>query len=91
MSPIETVLTPEPRNPSNPPRRARFIARQEPCGRVLGTFPAPLCSSARVLLSEGVQPETELQMRCRIEHGRPAVHGRGGGGRGSCAGVPSPE
>jgi hypothetical protein len=62
MAPIDLVVTPEPRDPSHPPRRVRFIT-EAVTGRVLGTFSAPLCSSARVLLAEGIPPETVLQMR----------------------------
>ena len=61
--PVEIVVTPEPRDPHKPPRSARFIARLGDEGRVLGTFTAPLCGGARVLLAEGVPPETPVQMR----------------------------
>jgi hypothetical protein len=63
FSMIEIVVSPEPRNPGSPPRKARFIARLERPGRVLGTFSDPLLGAARVLLSEGVPHETRLQMR----------------------------
>jgi hypothetical protein len=58
---IEIAVSPEPRNPGSPPRKARFTACVS--DRVLGAFSAPLLGAARVLLSEGVPPETELQMR----------------------------
>jgi hypothetical protein len=60
---IDIVVAPEPRNPSNLPRKARFIARQGVSGRVLGTFTAPLLGAARVLLAERFPPETKLQIR----------------------------
>jgi hypothetical protein len=47
----------------SPGRAGRFIAALAPSGRVLGAFSAPLCGAARVLLAEGIQPETCLQMR----------------------------
>jgi hypothetical protein len=58
---IDIVVSPEPRNPSNPPAQCRFVAAIG--GRVLGAFSAPLCGSARVLLAEGIAPETCLRMR----------------------------
>jgi hypothetical protein len=57
------VVSPEPRNPSAPPRRSRFIARLGADGRVLGAFSAPFLGAARLLLAEGVQPETWLRTR----------------------------
>ena len=60
---VDIVVTSEPRNPANPPRRARFIAAMATGGRVLGAFSTPLCGAARALLAEGVLPETVLQMR----------------------------
>jgi hypothetical protein len=60
---IEIVVSPEPREPGKPSRRARFVARMECPARVLGTFSAPLCASARVLLAEGMAPDTPIQMR----------------------------
>jgi hypothetical protein len=60
---VTIVVSPEPRNPSRPPRKARFTAAIATGGRVLGAFSAPLCGSARVLLAEGVPRETVLQMR----------------------------
>jgi hypothetical protein len=60
---IAIIVSPEPRNPAHPPQRARFVTAVECPGRALGAFPNPLCSAARVLLSEGVQPETVLRMR----------------------------
>jgi hypothetical protein len=52
---IEIVVTPV--------GKSRFEARLAVSGHVLGTFSAPLCGAARVLLSERIQPETEIQMR----------------------------
>jgi hypothetical protein len=60
---IEIVISPEPRNPGNPPGQHRFIARRGVGGRVLGAFTAPLLGAARLLLAEGIAPETVLQMR----------------------------
>ena len=60
---IEIVVSPEPREPGKPSRRARFVARMECPARVLGTFSAPLCASARVLLAEAMAPDTPIQMR----------------------------
>jgi hypothetical protein len=60
MSTQPTVLievSPSARNPS------RFVARETVGGRVLGTFSAPLCGSARVLLAEGLAPDTAIEMR----------------------------
>jgi hypothetical protein len=57
---ITIIVSPEPRNPAHPPQRARFVTAVECPERALGAFPNPLCSAARVLLSEGVQPETVL-------------------------------
>jgi hypothetical protein len=63
MTPITIIVSPEPRNPAHPPQRARFVTAVECPERALGAFSNPLCSAARVLLSEGVQPETVLRMR----------------------------
>jgi hypothetical protein len=34
--------------------------------RLLGTYKEPFCSAARVLLSEGMDPQTPLAMRHRV-------------------------
>jgi hypothetical protein len=60
---IDLAATPEPRDPSRPPQSARFIAHLGVGGRVLGAFTDPMCSCARLLLAEGLQPETALQLR----------------------------
>jgi hypothetical protein len=48
-------------SPPSPTIRAAHPAGR--AGRLLGTFAAPLCASARLLLAEGLQPETELRIR----------------------------
>jgi hypothetical protein len=60
---IDLVVSPEPRDPNKVPQRARFIAHLDVGGRVLGAFADPLCSCARLLLAEGVLPETALRLR----------------------------
>jgi hypothetical protein len=60
---VTIVVSPEPHNPNKPAKRVRFNARLAVDGRELGAFSAPLCGSARVLLSQGALPSTELQMR----------------------------
>ena len=60
---VDIVISSEPRDPGQPPQTARFIARTAVGGRLLGAFTDPLCSSARVLLSEGVPREMVLRMR----------------------------
>jgi hypothetical protein len=60
---IEIIVSPKLGKPGHPsPKKALFVAKLV-TGRVLGAFSAPLCSSARVLLSEGVPSDTCLQMR----------------------------
>jgi hypothetical protein len=54
------VVSPEPHGPTRP-SKGRFEARLD--GRLLCTSPTPLCSAARLLLAEGVDPATVLVMK----------------------------
>jgi hypothetical protein len=61
--PIEIVVSPEPRNPSNLLAGPALLPRWPRAVSCWARFPPPLLGAARVLLAEGVQPETELEMR----------------------------
>jgi hypothetical protein len=44
-------------------RRGRFDFRLEETGRYLGRSSTPLLTAARILLAEGMPPETPIEMR----------------------------
>jgi hypothetical protein len=60
---MNLVITPEKRNPANPPRRYRFEARLEGEGRLLCVSHQPFVDAARVLVDEGYDLTEILTMR----------------------------
>jgi rubredoxin len=60
---IDLVISPEKRDPANPPRLSRFGARLRGDDRVLCVSDQPFVDAARALIAEGHDPETALVMR----------------------------
>jgi hypothetical protein len=60
---MKLVITPEKRNPANPPRRYRFEARLEGSTRILCVSHQPFVDAARVLVDDGYDPTEILTMR----------------------------
>jgi hypothetical protein len=60
---MNLVITPEKRDPANPPRHYRFEARLEGNARVLCVSHQPFVDAARVLVDRGYDPTEILEMR----------------------------
>jgi len=60
---MNLVISPEKRDPANPPRRYRFEARLESDARILCVSHQPFVDAARVLVAEGYDPTETLTMR----------------------------
>ncbi len=60
---LTIVVTPEKRDPANPPRHYRFEARLEGNDRILCVSHQPFVDAARVLVDQGYDPTEILEMR----------------------------